>query len=199
MARESYSLAKPLALPHAKRLPPRLRSSPLQGGDNRLLAERRQADALAPHCRRAHRLPQEQKQTAVFYRDAAYLLTTDLRSSVRQLLQIYFERWQIEANHREEKDTLGVGPAQLWKLTTVPSNPYSLWPLTAPCCSLLSKPSVQSVVKPMPNCLMGQKGTPALLLGLNHSVRKEMTQQTHLLTNLGFQITNDTLLQAAAA
>jgi hypothetical protein len=44
-----------------------------------------------------------------YYRDPAYLLTSDLRSSAKQLLQIYFDRWQIEVNHREEKDTLGVG------------------------------------------------------------------------------------------
>jgi hypothetical protein len=48
------------------------------------------------------------------YRDPAYLLTTDLRGSLKQLLQIYFDRCQIEVNHREEKDTLGVGQAGLW-------------------------------------------------------------------------------------
>ncbi len=31
----------------------------------------------------------------LYYRDPAYLLTTDLRSSSKQLLQIYFDRWQI--------------------------------------------------------------------------------------------------------
>jgi hypothetical protein len=35
------------------------------------------------------------KSTRVYYRDPAYLLTTDLSSSVKQLLQIYFDRWQI--------------------------------------------------------------------------------------------------------
>jgi hypothetical protein len=47
----------------------------------------------------------------LYYRDPAYLLTTDLHSSPKQLLQIYFGRWQIEVNHREEKDTLGIGPS----------------------------------------------------------------------------------------
>jgi hypothetical protein len=28
-------------------------------------------------------------------------------------LQAYFDRWQIEVNHREEKDSLGVGQAQV--------------------------------------------------------------------------------------
>ncbi len=49
----------------------------------------------------------------MYYRQPAYLLTTDLASQARELLQIYFDRWQIEVNHREEKDMLGVGQAQV--------------------------------------------------------------------------------------
>ncbi len=59
----------------------------------------------------------------LYYRNPAYLFTTDLKCSPRQLLQIYFDRWQIEVNHREEKDTLGVGQAQLWNATSVPKQP----------------------------------------------------------------------------
>jgi hypothetical protein len=58
-----------------------------------------------------------------YYRQPAYLLTTDLHSRAHALLQIYFDRWQIEVNHREEKDTLGVGQAQLWNATAVPKQP----------------------------------------------------------------------------
>ena len=65
----------------------------------------------------------KRKSGRLYYRDPAYLLTTDLRSSVTQLLQIYFDRWQIEVNHREQKDTLGVGQAQLWNVTSVPKQP----------------------------------------------------------------------------
>lgn len=57
------------------------------------------------------------------YRDPAFLLTTDLNGSVRELLQPYFDRWQIEVNHREEKDTLGIGQAQLRSLRSVPRQP----------------------------------------------------------------------------
>lgn len=63
------------------------------------------------------------KSKKMYYRDPAYLLTTDLHGSLKQLLQIYFDRWQIEVNHREEKDTLGVGQAQLWNVTSVPKQP----------------------------------------------------------------------------
>jgi hypothetical protein len=63
------------------------------------------------------------KSKKLYYRDPAYLLTTYTACSTRQLLQIYFDRWQIEVNHREEKDTLGVGQAQLWNATSVPKQP----------------------------------------------------------------------------
>ena len=33
------------------------------------------------------------------------------------------DRWEIEVNHREEKDTLGVGQAQLWNTVSVPRQP----------------------------------------------------------------------------
>jgi hypothetical protein len=51
------------------------------------------------------------------------LLTTDLDTPAPKLIQIYLDRWQIEVNHREEKDTLGVGQAQLWNEKAVPRQP----------------------------------------------------------------------------
>jgi hypothetical protein len=48
------------------------------------------------------------------YRQPAYLLTDDLDTPAQVLIQIYFDRWQIEVNHREEKSFIGVGHAQLW-------------------------------------------------------------------------------------
>lgn len=65
----------------------------------------------------------KRKSSKLYYRDPAFLLCTDLTSTARQLLQIYFDRWQIEVNHREEKDTLGVGEAQLWNPDAVPKQP----------------------------------------------------------------------------
>jgi DDE superfamily endonuclease len=58
-----------------------------------------------------------------YYRQPAYLLCSELASSPRHLLQIYFDRWQIEVNHRDEKDTLGVGQAQLRNPNAVPRQP----------------------------------------------------------------------------
>lgn len=66
---------------------------------------------------------QKAQSSRYYYRQPAYLLTTVRNDTVRQLLQIYFDRWQIEVNHREEKDTLGVGQAQLRNVTSVPKQP----------------------------------------------------------------------------
>ena len=55
-----------------------------------------------------------------YYREPAYLLTTDLLRPAAVLLQAYFDRWQIEVNHREIKDTLGIGQAQLRHSRRVP-------------------------------------------------------------------------------
>jgi hypothetical protein len=96
------------------------------------------------------------KSRRLYYRDPAYLLPTDISSSLKQLLQIYFDRWQIEVNHREEKDTLGVGQAQLWNVTSVPKQNQYLRSLpTVLYRSLLSKHLVQSVVPSTLNCLNG--------------------------------------------
>jgi hypothetical protein len=49
----------------------------------------------------------------LLYRQPAYLLCTDPRLSLRQFLQYYLWRWDIEVNFRDEKTVLGVGQAQV--------------------------------------------------------------------------------------
>ena len=58
-----------------------------------------------------------------YHRKRAFLLTTDVTSPVKQLLQPYFDRFQIEYNHRDEKDILGVGQAQVRADKSVPRQP----------------------------------------------------------------------------
>ncbi len=53
------------------------------------------------------------KAGRTLYRQPAYLITTDLSSSIEQILQAYFWRWDIEVNHRDEKQLIGVGQAQV--------------------------------------------------------------------------------------
>ena len=59
----------------------------------------------------------------IYYRQPAYLLTTDQASRAQALLQICVDRWQIEVNQREEKDRVGIGQAQLWNAIAVPKQP----------------------------------------------------------------------------
>jgi hypothetical protein len=61
-----------------------------------------------------------------YYRQPAYLLTPDLTSSATVLLQAYFDRWGIEVNHRDEKEILGVGQAQVWNEHSVSKVPALL-------------------------------------------------------------------------
>ena len=79
----------------------------------------------------------KRKSAKLYYRQAAYLLTTDLKTPASKLIQLYLDRWQIEVNHREEKDTLGVGQAQSGTPTPSPANQCWPSPPTAPCCSPL--------------------------------------------------------------
>ena len=140
------------------------------------------------------------KSKRLYYRDPAYLLTTDLRSSVKQLLQIYFDRWQIEVNHREEKGTLGVGQAQLWNATAVPKQPVLA--VAAYSALLLAAlqafgPERSKAYAALPKWRRNPRRPSCL--DLVTLLRKEITQQTHLAADLGFAITNTTLVQAAAA
>jgi hypothetical protein len=140
------------------------------------------------------------KSRKLYYRDPAYVLTTDLHSPVKQLLQIYFDRWQIEVNHREEKDTLGVGQAQLWNAISVPKQPV----LAVAAYSALLLASLQAfgaergtAYAQLPKWRRNARRPSCL--DLVTLLRKEMAQQPTLLTPLGFQITDQALVQAAAA
>jgi hypothetical protein len=53
------------------------------------------------------------KKSRLLYRQPAYLITTDLDSPLAELVQAYFWRWDIEVNHRDEKQLIGVGHAQV--------------------------------------------------------------------------------------
>jgi hypothetical protein len=142
----------------------------------------------------------KRKSGKLYYRHPAFLLTTMLEGSSRQLLQMYFDRWQIEVNHREEKDTLGVGQAQMWNPVSVPKQPalvvasYSALLLAALKAfgpgrgeAYAALPKWRSSAK-RPSCL-----------DLSALLRKEAQQNPALLESLGFQVTSDQMVAAAAA
>jgi hypothetical protein len=53
------------------------------------------------------------KGSKLLYRQPAYLICTDLDLPLAQVLQYYLWRWGIEVNHRDEKQIIGVGQAQV--------------------------------------------------------------------------------------
>jgi hypothetical protein len=140
------------------------------------------------------------KSKRLYYREPAYLLTSDLTSSVKQLLQIYFDRWQIEVNHREEKDTLGVGQAQLWNETAVPKQPVlAVASYSALLLAALKAfgPHRTSAYAQLPRWRRNARRPSCL--DLITLLRKEAAEQPHLTLPLGFHIDNSQLVRAAAA
>ena len=57
------------------------------------------------------------------YRQPAYLLCTDTNGPIGKLIQAYFDRIQIEYNHRDEKSIIGVGQAQVRNEQSVAKQP----------------------------------------------------------------------------
>ncbi len=140
------------------------------------------------------------KSRRLYYRDPAYLLTTDPHSSPKQLLQIYFDRWQIEVNHREEKDTLGIGQAQLWNVTSVPKQPV----LAVASYSALLLASLQAfgaergaAYAELPKWRRNARRPSCL--DLITLLRKEMTQSTTILDPFALEFSPPQLVEAAAA
>ena len=95
-----------------------------------------------------------------YYRQPAYLLTTDLSTPAVELLQAYFDRWGIEVNQRDEKHILGVGQAQVWNKHSVSKVPALLvamysWLLLAGlhCYG----PTRSSAYEPLPKWRRGAK------------------------------------------
>jgi hypothetical protein len=63
------------------------------------------------------------KGAKLLYRDPAYLICTDPELPPHQVIEAYFQRWDIEVNFREEKTLLGVGQAQVRSELSVESAP----------------------------------------------------------------------------
>lgn len=135
-----------------------------------------------------------------YYRQPAYLLCTDLNSAARPLLQIYFDRWQIEVNHREEKDTLGVGQAQLRNPLAVPRQPalivaaYSALMLAA---LKVFGPQRGPAYAALPR--WRRKAKRPSCLDLITLLRKEVSEYPMLLQNYGILPSAAQMIRAAAA
>ena len=142
----------------------------------------------------------KRKSSKLYYRLPAYLLTTDLKDSVKQLLQIYFDRWQIEVNHRDEKDTLGVGQAQLRNVKAVPKQPV----LAVAAYSALLLASLiafgaerGAAYEALPK--WRKKAYRPSCLDLITLLRKEMVEHPELLREFEVKVTEKQLVRGAAA
>ncbi|MBX3177206.1 MAG: transposase [Candidatus Hydrogenedentes bacterium] len=142
----------------------------------------------------------KRKSSKRYYRQPAYLLCTDMVHAAQRLLQIYFDRWQIEVNHREEKDTLGVGQAQLWNPNSVPKQP----PLAVAAYSALLLAALKAFgperngkYAPLPR--WRKHATRPSCLDLITLLRKEMDEQPQLLQPLGINTSRTKMASAAAA
>jgi hypothetical protein len=132
------------------------------------------------------------KSRKLCYRDPAYLLTSDLGSSLKQLLQIYFDRWQTEVNHREE---LSCG-------TPSPCPSSRSWPFAAYSALLLASLQAFGAERGEAYAQLPRwrrKARRPSALDLITLLRKEMAQKPQLLAPLGFAITDQALVHAAAA
>ena len=63
------------------------------------------------------------KGSKLLYRNPAFLICTDSELEPRQIIEAYFQRWDIEVNFRDEKTLLGVGHAQVRNTLSVESAP----------------------------------------------------------------------------
>jgi hypothetical protein len=135
-----------------------------------------------------------------YYRRPAFLLTTVVTGTVRQLLQIYFDRWQIEVNHREEKDTLGVGQAQLWNVTSVPKQPA--FAVASYSALLLAALQAFGAERGQAYAALPQwrrRAARPSALDLITLLRKEMTENPNMVAHLGLNPTGRSFTAAAAA
>ncbi len=82
----------------------------------------------------------QKKGSRLLYRQPAYLLCTDPKLPLEELLQAYLWRWEIEVNFRDQKTLLGVGQAQVRNEQSVHAVPQ----LQVAAYSLLLLASVKS-------------------------------------------------------
>lgn len=59
----------------------------------------------------------------LLYRQPAYLICTDPDLALEKVVQHYLWRWDIEVNHRDEKQLIGIGQAQVRSLQSVERQP----------------------------------------------------------------------------
>lgn len=142
------------------------------------------------------------KNNKLYYRDPAYLLTTDLETDVVILIQKYFDRWQIEVNFKEEKDLLGLGKQQVWSERSIPRLPA----FVAACYSSLLLASIlrfNDERKPEyfpdpPKWYQKDKARPSLL-DILAVIRREILENDDVQAKFFIKPTEKTIIERAAS
>jgi len=137
------------------------------------------------------------KKGKLLYRQPAFLLTTDLKTEAKALLQIYFDRWQVEVAHRELKDIFGLGQAQVRVPAAVARQPA----LTVATYSTLHLAALKTFgperpdeFGPLPKYQRDK--TRVSCQELIRNLRNEVVSQATLLP-FDLQITQESMLAAA--
>ena len=135
------------------------------------------------------------KEGKIFYRQPAYLLTTDLKTPSLELIQAYFDRWQIEVNHREEKTTFGVGQAQVRSPLSVPRQPafsVAIYAMLLLAALKAYGPLRSNAYLPLPKWRRNAKRPSCL--DIISQLRLEMQRQPHKLVD--FPNSSDLITEA---
>jgi hypothetical protein len=135
-----------------------------------------------------------------YYRQPAYLLTTDLSTSAIELLQAYFDRWGIEVNHRDEKHILGVGQAQVWNeqsVTKVPALLVAMYSWLLLAGQKCYGPTRTEIYEPLPKWRRGAKRPSCL--DLVTLLRRQLTDKPPKFATAEAVPTYQNLVTAAAA
>lgn len=116
------------------------------------------------------------KGSKLLYRDPAYLICTDPELDPRQIIEAYFQRWDIEVNFRDEKTLLGVGQAQVRSELSVESAPalgVAAYGILLVSAQLAFKDSDAGLL-PQPKWAASSKGPRTSTQQIIHQLRAEV-------------------------
>jgi hypothetical protein len=136
----------------------------------------------------------------VHYRDPAFFLCDDLNLSIDLLIQAAIDRWQIEVNHRDEKQHIGLQHPQVWNDNSVDRLPafmvaaYSFL-LLASLQAYGPKRTDQYIQPPK----WQRRRTRPSCLDLLSQLRREAFSHPELLQSLDIDLQIDLATQKAAA
>ena len=116
------------------------------------------------------------KGSKLLYRQPAFLICTDPAMPVAEIIEAYFQRWDIEVNFRDEKTLLGVGQAQVRSEASVETTPA--FAVAAYAMLLVSAErafaNCSDGLLPQPKWAAGSKGPRISTQQLIHQLRAEV-------------------------